>query len=86
MLGWNPFFFCELRAHAISWNPMTLENRNKVVNNFKSLSDTDGILNTNGMWKLKKKLFPKHVQSVPTAKKDSQGNLISTQEELKNYI
>ena len=60
-----------------------VENRNKVVNNFKSLSDTDGTLNTNGMWKLKKKLFPKHVQSVPTAKKDSQGNLISTQEELK---
>ena len=35
------------------------ENRNKVVRNFKTLAETDGTTNTNGMWQLKKKIFPK---------------------------
>jgi hypothetical protein len=36
------------------------------------------------MWKLKKKIFPKNLPSLPTAKKDSKGNLISSPEELKS--
>ena len=63
------------------------ENRNKVFNNFENLANTDGSTNTNGMWKLKKQIFPKNPPSLPSAKKDSKGNLISSHEELKKlYI
>ena len=58
-------------------------NRKKVVDNFKSLANTDGSSNINGMWNLKKKTFPKNLPTLPTAKKDSRGNLVSTPEELK---
>ena len=60
------------------------DNRNRVINNFENLSITDGSTNINGMWKLKKKVFPKHQPSLPSAKKDSKGNLISSHEELKD--
>ena len=63
------------------------ENRNKVFNNFQSLTETSGATNTNGMWKLKKQVFPKNPPSLPSAKKDSKGNIISSHEELKKlYI
>ena len=35
-------------------------NINKVIENFKSLSQQDGKMNTNNMWKLKLKVFPKN--------------------------
>ena len=62
---------------------VAVDNRNKVMDNFQKLANTDGSTNINGMWKLKKKVFPKNPPSLPTAKKDSQGNLISSHEELK---
>ena len=39
-------------------NEVAHENRNKVVDTFKELSDTDGTTNVNGMWVSKRKLFP----------------------------
>ena len=44
-------------------------NRNKVIENFKLLSQQDGKMNTNNMWNLKKKVFPKNKESLPFAKK-----------------
>ena len=44
-------------------------NRNKVIENFKSLSQLDGKMNTNNMWNLKRKVFPKNKESLPFAKK-----------------
>ena len=34
------------------------KNRNKIVYNFKALSQEDGKMNTNNMWSLKRKVFP----------------------------
>ena len=44
------------------------ENRNKVMENFKSLSNQDGNLNNNNMWNIKRKVFPKNKESLPFAK------------------
>ena len=49
------------------------ENRQKVI----------GTTSTMGVWKIKKKVFPKCSESPPFAKKDFNGKLISTQLELK---
>ena len=59
------------------------ENKNKVFENFSKLNNTDGSCNLNGMWKVKKKLFPKHVTSVPVAKKDLEGKIVSSHDDLK---
>ena len=59
------------------------ENRLKVIDNFKSLASMDGSTNTMGVWKIKKKVFPKCSESLPFAKKDCNGKLISSQKELK---
>ena len=62
---------------------VAVDNRNKVMDNFQKLANTDGSTNINGMWKMKKRIFPKNPPSLPTAKKDSKGNLISSHDELK---
>jgi hypothetical protein len=36
-----------------------------------------------GVWKIKKKVFPKCSESLPFAKKDCNGKLFSTKKELK---
>ena len=59
------------------------ENRNKVIETFKVLSETDGTINVNGMWGLKRKIFPKNIKQLPTAKKNVDGRIISSQNELK---
>ena len=46
------------------------ENRKKVVENFQTLSNTDGSTNINGLWNLKRKVFPKNAESLPFAKKN----------------
>ena len=53
------------------------------MENFGVLSSTDGTVNTNGMWKLKRKIFPKHSNPLPTSKKNFQGQIITNSEELK---
>ena len=58
-------------------------NRNKVVENFKELANPEGIFQTNKMWSLKRKVFPKNKESLPFAKKDCDGRIITAQSELK---
>ena len=48
-----------------------------------TLSNTDGTTNVNGMWTLKKKLFPKHSNPLPVAKINVDGRLVTSQNELK---
>ena len=63
------------------------DNRNRVYENFKSLSNQDGNLNNNNMWNIKRKVFPKNKETLPFAKKDCDGNLISSHSQLKDlYI
>ena len=59
------------------------ENRNVVMNNFKSLSNVDGSTNNMGIWNIKKKVFPKNAEALPFAKKDVTGKVVSSQKELK---
>ena len=58
------------------------ENRKQVFDNFEKISNTDGTTNNNGIWALKRKLFPKIAENLPIAKKDFNGRLISSQKEL----
>ena len=63
------------------------ESRNKVFDNFKVLANPEGLLHTNGMWSLKKKVFPKNKESLPFAKIDMDGKIITAQSQLKDlYI
>ena len=59
------------------------ENRSKVLENFKNLSSPDGLVNTNGMWSIKRKIFPKNKETLPFAKQNFDGKLITSQENLK---
>ena len=59
------------------------ENRKKVFDNFAVFSEATGSLNTNGMWNVKKKVFPKNVSSAPTAKKAPNGQLVTHPDQLK---
>ena len=60
------------------------DNRNKVIENFKILSGIDGSTNQNGVWASKKKTFPQHRESLPFAKLNFEGKLVTTQKELKS--
>ena len=59
------------------------ENMEKVMDSFKAMADEDGSFNTNGMWKIKKKVFPKLSQAKPTGKKNMAGQIITNPEALK---
>ena len=59
------------------------ENKDKVVKKFKTLSNNDELVNTNVMWNLKRKMFPKNKETLPFAKQDFIGKLISSQKNLK---
>ena len=60
------------------------ENRKKVFEDFGKLSNTDGTTNINGIWSLKRKLFPKNSEPIPIAKRNPDGRLISSKNELLN--
>ena len=57
-------------------------NRIKVIDNFKDIGD-DGNLSHQGIWKTKKKYFPKIKPSLPVGKKNLKGQIITNPEELK---
>ena len=57
-------------------NEVPKNNRDKIVDNFKGLTDTDNSTNINGMWNLKSKILPKHTKPLPVAKKNVDGRLI----------
>ena len=59
------------------------ENRDKVTENLKSFGDNQFSVNTNGMWNVKKKIFPKNPQTKPTGKKNARGQIITSPEGLK---
>ena len=47
------------------------------------MSDTTGSLNTNGMWVIKKKIFPSKRRGAILAKKNAKGKLVTNPAELK---
>ena len=54
----------------------------KIKSEIKVMSSEDGGYNPGHLWSLKKKLSPKHIEP-PTAMKDSNGKLLTTEEEIK---
>ena len=58
-------------------------NMKKVMENFSDMNGADGNINQQGVWKTKKKLFPKINPSLPVGKKNLDDRLITNPEELK---
>ena len=54
----------------------------KNMSEVKAMSSEEGGYNPGHLWKLKKKLAPRHVEP-PTAMRDSQGKLLTSGEEIK---
>ena len=53
------------------------------MNNFKKLDGSQGDF-MSGVWTLKKKIFPKHKPTLPVAKQNVNGKLITSGNELKS--
>ena len=62
------------------------EDRNKLVDNFQYFSYIPDSLNMSQMWKLMKKLWPKVGISLPTAKRNHKGKIVSGARELKTLL
>ena len=59
------------------------ENYEKIVSNFKHLDQTNGENFSQGIWGIKKKEFPKKSSSLPSAKVDVNGCMVSDPAELQ---
>ena len=59
------------------------ENYEKIKDNLQGLADQSDILNTNGVWNIMKKIFPKNVQPLPVAKRNANGQIITNPEAFK---
>jgi hypothetical protein len=62
------------------------ENRNKLVQNFKEFSDNPENVNVQQIWKALKRIWPKTASSLPVAKKNYKGKIISGPKDLKNLL
>ena len=61
-------------------------NRNKIIENFQSFSQDPENVNLGHVWKVMNKVWPKFGTSVPSAKKDHKGRIVSEQNELKKLL
>ena len=59
------------------------ENRKKVIQNFKDINGSEGNLQHQGVWKAKKRYFPKLKPKIPVGKKNVKGQMITNPQELK---
>ena len=57
-------------------------NKRRVTENFKGIGGANGDLLHQGIWKIKKKYFPKIKPSLPVGKKNIKQQLITNPEEL----
>ena len=62
------------------------ENRNKIIKNFKNLSENPENVNIKEVWKLMRKVFPKFKPPVPTAKRNFRGKLVTDLDEIKELL
>ena len=53
------------------------QNRDKIVENFQMLDQSEDENFSNGIWKMKKKEFPKNSKPAPAAKVDINGRLVT---------
>ena len=62
------------------------ENRNKLVKNYKEFSENPENVNVQQMWKVLKRVWPKTASSLPVAKKNYKGKIISGPKDIKNLL
>ena len=62
------------------------DNRNKIIENFKKFSVNPENINLSQMWKTLKKLWPKCGPTLPTAKKNHRGKIVTGPNELKKLL
>ena len=62
------------------------ENRNKIVNNFKQYSDNPENINMQQMWRTLIRIRPKSASSLPVAKKNHKGKIVSGPMDFKNLL
>ena len=62
------------------------ENRAKIVENFRQISEDPERVNLHQMWKKMKKLWPKEGVTVPTAKRNHKGKIVTGPKDIKNVL
>jgi hypothetical protein len=62
------------------------ENRDFIVHNFKQISENPENVNLKEVWKVLKKIEPKHKSSLPIAKRNHKGILVSSPYEIKKLL
>ena len=62
------------------------ENRNKLVQNFKELGENPESVNMQQVWKTLKRLWPKAGSSLPVAKKNHKGKIVSAPKDIKSLL
>ena len=62
------------------------DNRNKIFENFQKFSENPGNINISQMWKTLKKLWPKCGPTLPTAKRNHKGKIVTGPQELKRLL
>ena len=60
------------------------ENFKIISENFKTMTNVTGTFNSNGLWKIKNKMFPSKRKKANMAKKNRKGKLITNPVELKS--
>ena len=68
------------------WGKIEEEQRNLIFENFKTFSDNPGGIQRNNMWKLVRKLWPKTGSSLPIAKKNYSGRIVSSPQDIKQLL
>ena len=58
-------------------------NKRGIMEQISEMSDTSGHFSRLKMWKIKQRLCPKNGPSVPVAKKDTFGNLVTNRKQLQ---
>ena len=64
----------------------SIENRNRIVKQFKQLSDNPDGIEMQKMWKVLKNICPKLKPILPSAKKNHRGKIVSSKNDIKNLL
>ena len=62
------------------------ENRNQILKDLKDFSANPENINVNNVWRRLKRICPKNGPTLPIAKKDHQGRLVTGPKDIKNLL
>ena len=62
------------------------ETRDKIIKNFEQYSNNPENVNLQAVWKVLKRIGPKHGSPMPIAKRNFRGKLVSTPSEIKKLL